>query len=137
MKTEPSRPVPVEYLCDPANWGYVSHDLVRMEFPAQGTDTAAWMEGIAICAMQFRYQQYLSPSAALAALAPPWLGETTDPYRSYLNRADVDLRSFGVDRPQVAIIDNERFRYFDGDKGWTAKFTMPSPGLLVTFTSVA
>lgn len=125
--------VPIAYLCDSANWGYVSKDLASVPMTLPSADPREIMNRIMIAATDFRYRHRLAMAHPLAALASPWLGDTGDPYRSYLERHDVALHSFGVERPQVALIDPERFRYFDRGDGHTARFTLPSPGALIDF----
>jgi hypothetical protein len=132
-----SRPVPLAYLCDPANWSYVSEPLEPMTFPLWDSDSRTWMMGILAAASRFRYRHRLNMSHPLAALASPWLGETGDPYRGYLARNDIALYSFGVERPQFALIVPDRFRYFDRGDGHTARFTLPAPGALVDITEGA
>lgn len=72
-------------------------------------------------------------AAPLLVLVSPSVYDTIGPYRSVLERHDVALGSFGVERPQAAVINPECFRHFQRGDGWVARFTMPVPGALVTF----
>jgi hypothetical protein len=123
--------VPLEYLCDSANWGYVSEHLEPMPAPMATEGPRDWTTVLGIVASHFRYKHYLSMQAPLTVLAAPSVCETMAPYASSVALYDIDMHSFGVERPQFALIIADRFRYFDRGDGYTARFTLPSPGALV------
>jgi hypothetical protein len=128
---ETSLAVPLEHLCDSANWGYVSEHLEPMPVPMATGDARDWVMTLGIVASHFRYKHYLSLQVPLTVLASPSVCETMAPYRSSVALYDLDIHSFGVERPQFALLVAERFRYFDRGDGYTARFTLPSPGALV------
>lgn len=132
-----SLPLPLEWLCDPANWGFVRENLEPMPFPVPPDDSRAWMTGLGIAASQYRYKYRLSLITPLTALASPSVRESMEPYLASLARFDLDMHSFGAERAQIALIEPSRFRYFEKDDGWTATFTLPAPGLLVTLDDVS
>lgn len=126
-----SLPVPMAQLCDPANWSYVAAALEPVPAPHINDRDVGWPSGLQIAAAHFRYRHYRSLQAPLAALASPSRCAAMEPWRPMLDRDGIALHSFGVERPQVALIDAERFRYFDRGDGWGAKFTLPAAGILL------
>lgn len=130
----PSLAVPLEHLCDPANWGYVSEKLEPMPAPMALDSPRNWRSAMGFVASMFRHKHYLSMQARLTVLASPSVCEAMAPYQSSVACYDLDMHSFGVERSQFALIDAERFRYFERGDGWGARFTTHKvTGALVTF----
>jgi hypothetical protein len=130
-----SKVVPVKWLCDPANWAYVSGQLreTGVGLPAgYARDTDSSMAAVMMVALDFRHRYRLRLDTPLAALVPPSVWEGLGQGREYMERAALTVHSFGVERDLVAVVDPDRFRYFDNGSGWWAKFTLEHPGVLVS-----
>lgn len=126
--------LPMSWLCDPANWSYVSEQLDAAPGALQAVEGADSLTmHLLIFDQQLRYKQRLGHGVPLAALVSPSayddLGEQR---RDRIARAEMNVHSFGVEREQVAIINPECFRYFERRDGWGAKFTIPGAGFLLS-----
>lgn len=128
-----SQPIPIEWLCDAANWSFVSGALEVGSFmPGSGSDDYALAESLYIAVTHWQYKYMISPQVPLIALVAPSMLKALGDFQERMRLFGLSLHSTGVERGCAAIINPESFRYFERDGGWTAKFTLPHAGVLLT-----